>query len=303
VKRTERQLQAMQEGAVTAPAHGLLGESCQIQDVLRLVDKVARTSRSTVLIRGESGTGKGMVARAIHDASSRAARPFVTVECTSIPEPLLESELFGHEQGAFTGASGRKSGMFELAQGGTVFLDEIGDMSSGAQGKILRAIEDRCIRRVGGAREIGVDVRLIAATNRDLERAVIEDRFRADLLYRLNVFEIELPPLRSRREDVILLAHALLRQFAADMAKDVDGFDPCVLERLRDYRFPGNVRELRNIVERAVILCEGPTITRQDTAALFRPSSEDADASAAPRLEPHGNRTLAEVEAVAIRKA
>jgi DNA-binding NtrC family response regulator len=245
------------------------------ESMLQLFDtikRVAGSGTSTVFLRGESGTGKDLIARVIHYQSDRAPLPFMNVTCTALSETLLESELFGHERGAFTDAKAQKKGLFELADGGTIFLDEVGDMPPGLQAKLLRFLEDRTFRRVGGTNEISVDVRIIAATNRDIERAIKEGKFRSDLLFRLDVVSIYLPPLRDRGEDVKLLADHFVTRFAADFRKPVTKVDDAAYQRLREYAWPGNVRELRNVIERAVLLIRGNTIGPDDLV-LGRPGS------------------------------
>ncbi len=216
-----------------------------------LIERIAPLP-STVLIEGESGTGKELIAKELHRSSPRSGNRFVAFNCAVIPEQLLESELFGHEQGAFTGASSRKLGYFEAAQGGTIFLDEIGEMSVDLQAKLLRVLQERSFRRVGGVQEISTDVRVIAATNRDLEREAAEGRFRKDLYYRINVVKIEVPPLRERTQDIPLLAQHFVNKYASEFGKEVTGVDLQVLERFLHYRWEGNVRELQNVIERAV---------------------------------------------------
>ncbi len=240
-----------------------LGDSPAMRSVAELVGKVAPIS-STVLVTGESGTGKEVVARVIHRRSSRADGPFVPVNLGALPEGLVESELFGHEKGSFTGADARRQGYFELASGGTLFLDELGEMPLPAQVRLLRVLQDRVITRVGGSRPVPVDVRIIAATNRDLEAAVRDGRFREDLYFRVNVLRIALPPLRDRREDIVPLAGMFLSRFARETGKDVTGFAAEALAALGRYRYPGNIRELENAVERAVILCDGPLVRPAD---------------------------------------
>jgi DNA-binding NtrC family response regulator len=237
----------------------LIGESPAMGSVFETVARVARSS-STVLLSGESGTGKEVVARALHAASERRERPFVAVNCAAIPEPLLESELFGHERGAFTGAVARRVGRFERANGGTLFLDEIGDMSLVLQAKVLRVIEDRIVERVGGEHSEPVDVRLVAATNQPLARAVEEGRFREDLFYRLAVVELQLPALRDRGDDIRRLALHYGAYFAARHEKPVRAITDSALKRLREAPWPGNVRELRNVMDRAVLLAHGDVI-------------------------------------------
>jgi two-component system response regulator AtoC len=221
-------------------------------------------SEVSVLVLGESGTGKTLVARAIHDLSLRKEKPFIVIDCGAIPENLLESELFGYEKGAFTGAYGRKLGKFELADGGTVFLDEIGELPPALQLKLLRVLQGRSFERVGGNETLHVDVRVIAATNRDLEAALQDGSFRQDLFFRLNVIPVLVPPLRERRDDIPLLAGYFLKKFNEEVKGRVRGFTPEALSALGAYRWPGNVRELENVVERAVVLGEGDWIDRAD---------------------------------------
>ncbi len=238
---------------------GIIGRSPIMLEVFRLVETVCRTN-STVLISGESGTGKELVARAMHTLSLRRDRPFVAVNCGAMPEALLESELFGHVRGAFTGADKDKKGLLEAADGGTVFLDEIGEMPSTMQVKLLRVLQERRYRRVGGTEEASSNIRVIAATNRDLPRRVSEGKFREDLFYRLNVIPVEMPALRERVEDIPLIAEHFLVKYTREMDKAIDGFSPEVLAALRAYKWPGNVRELENMVERAVALESGRVI-------------------------------------------
>ena len=242
--------------------HGVLGEmtgaSPRMQEVFALIQQVA-PSRAAVLITGESGTGKELAARAIHSLSPRRAAPFVAINCAALPDTLIESELFGHEKGAFTGALERRTGCFELAQNGTVLLDEVGDMPLATQAKLLRVLEDQRVRRLGGKNEIQLDVRVVASTNTPLDAAMRDGKFREDLFYRLNVFPIPLPPLRDRKEDIPALVSALLTDINRKHATKVTEADAEVLARLRGHSWPGNVRELRNVIERAVILAgEGP---------------------------------------------
>ena len=251
----------------------IVAESPAMKEVLRLAAKVAQTD-ATVLILGESGTGKEVLANLIYELSGRKARPFLKLNCAAIPEGLLESELFGHERGAFTGADKAKPGLFELAHRGTLFLDEIGDLPLSLQAKLLRVLQDGTIRRVGGLKEIKVDVRIIAATNRDLEEMVKEGAFREDLFWRLNVFSLRIPPLRKRREDILPLARFFLKKFSAKHGKTITDFSREALEALLSYHFPGNVRELENIVERAVILAEDELITKEDLPPLLRGTEE-----------------------------
>ncbi|HKQ76214.1 MAG TPA: nif-specific transcriptional activator NifA [Blastocatellia bacterium] len=237
----------------------IIGTSKEMRDVYEQVAQVAHTG-TTVLIRGESGTGKELVAHAIHYNSPRSSKPFVKVNCAALPESLIESELFGHEKGAFTGAVARKRGRFELAEGGTLFLDEIGDLSPAMQVKLLRVLQEREFERVGGTETLKVNVRLIAATNVDLEQAVSDGRFRSDLYYRLNVFSIYLPPLRERKTDILLLADHFLEKYGGQNGKRIKRISTPAIDMLMSYHWPGNVRELENVVERATLVCEGNVI-------------------------------------------
>jgi transcriptional regulator with GAF, ATPase, and Fis domain len=239
-----------------------------VKDTLR---KIAASPASTVLLTGESGTGKDLAARAIHHASDRALRPFMVVTCSAVPETLLESEFFGHERGAFTDARQQRKGLFELADGGTVYLDEIGEMTAALQAKLLRFLEEKSFKRVGGARDVTVDVRVVAATNRDLEGEVRAGRFREDLFYRLNVLPVRLPPLRERRGDVPLLARHFLEAFNREFRKSVRGLTPAASGRLEGHGWPGNVRELRNVLERAVLLSEAAVLGESDLPPLGCP--------------------------------
>ncbi|MBI4246472.1 MAG: sigma-54-dependent Fis family transcriptional regulator [Candidatus Rokubacteria bacterium] len=242
---------------------GIVGRHPEMARIYQLVTQIAETP-TTVLITGESGTGKELVARAIHQRSPRRAQPFVAVNVAAIPEALVESELFGHERGAFTGAHARKLGKFELAHGGTIFLDEIGSLRFDLQSKLLRALQEREIERVGGTRPVPVDVRVLAATNLNLRRAVRERLFRDDLFYRLNVVPVELPPLRNRREDIPLLAEHFVRKIARECNRDVRSVSAGALEVLTRYNWPGNVRELENVIHRAVVLARGQVLHLQD---------------------------------------
>ncbi len=238
-------------------------DPCMLQ-LFETINRVAASGASTVFLRGESGTGKDLVARVIHYSSDRAPRPFMNIACTAISENLLESELFGHEKGAFTDARATKKGLFELADGGTIFLDEVGDMPPGLQAKILRFLEERTFRHVGGTNEISVDVRIIAATNRDLEKAIKEGQFRSDLMYRLDVVTLDLPPLRDRGDDIVLLSQHYIAAFAKEFRKPITRLDDKALKKLRSYGWPGNVRELRNVIERAVLLSTSDTLRTED---------------------------------------
>jgi Nif-specific regulatory protein len=232
--------------------NNMVGTSRVIRSVYGQVRQVA-DSTATVLVRGESGTGKELVAKAIHYSSARKTKPFIGVNCAALPENLIESELFGHEKGAFTGAEKQRRGRFELADGGTFFLDEIGDISPAVQVRLLRVLQERCFERVGGSRTIKIDVRIIAATSRDLEQAIEDDRFRGDLYYRLNVFPVHLPPLRERRSDILLLAEHFLKQYSESYAKDIRRISTPAINMMMEYHWPGNVRELENCIERAVL--------------------------------------------------
>ncbi len=257
--------------------YGIIGESPAILDVFTHIERVA-DKPSTVLITGESGTGKELVARALHENSSRRDRPFIKVNCAAIPKDLMESELFGHEKGAFTSAVSSKPGRFELASGGTLFLDEIGEIPNEMQVKLLRVLQESEFERVGGIKTIQVDVRLIAATNRDLKREIAANAFREDLFYRLNVVPIVLPALRERRTDIPPLVHYFIQKFNARLTKNVEGATPEAMERLTQYGWPGNIRELENVIERAVLFADGNRIRLEDLAVELRdgPASVDA---------------------------
>jgi DNA-binding NtrC family response regulator len=252
--------------------HDILSKSPKMGKIFDLVRDVAGI-RSTVLIQGESGTGKELIARAIHFSGDRAQKPFVGVSCAALTETLLESELFGHEKGSFTGASAQRKGKFEMADGGTLFLDEIGDISSKLQMDLLRVLQERRFYRVGGSEEIEVDVRVIAATNVDLERAVREGKFRDDLYYRLNVISIQIPALRDRREDIPLLVQSFIERLSHELGKNVSGVTEGCLRILLDHNWPGNVRELENAIERAMVTCK-TTMLSEDDCAFLVPGSE-----------------------------
>ena len=273
----------------------LVGSSPAMLDVYKLVARVSE-SKSTVLLQGESGTGKELIARAIHANSPRRDKPFIPVNCGALPDTLLESEMFGHEKGAFTGAVGMKAGLFEAATGGTLFLDEIGELGPALQVKLLRVMQDQEVRRVGGTTSVKVDVRIIAATNRDLEQLVKEDKFRDDLYYRLNVVRITLPSLVDRKEDIPMLAHHFLQKYAGGSTAGVRGFLPETMTLLKEYRWPGNVRELENAVERAVSLSHGPLVTPDDLPEGIRIAAPP-DSKIAPASEgDDASLTLEEVE-------
>jgi DNA-binding NtrC family response regulator len=252
-------------------SHGrfrLVGDSPAIRQIYAVVEKVADTP-STVLITGESGTGKELVARALHDNSSRRAGPFIKINCAAIPKTLMESELFGYEKGAFTGAVGSKPGRFELAHGGTLFLDEIGEIPVEMQVKLLRVLQESEFERVGGIKTIKVDVRLLTATNRDLAAEIASGGFRDDLFYRLNVVPIHLPALRERRQDIPMLVDHFIARFNERLKKQITGADPEAVERLVAHNWPGNIRELENVIERTILFCEGPRIQLEDLPREF----------------------------------
>jgi DNA-binding NtrC family response regulator len=254
----------------------LIGQSEEMREVYGMIEAAAPTNAS-ILIVGESGTGKELVARAIHDKSTRKKGPFVAINCAAFPREILENELFGHEKGAFTGALNEKPGCFELADGGTLFLDEVAEMEPDIQVKLLRALEERCFRRLGGKKEIRVDIRVVAATNKNIQKAIDKGELREDLYHRLAVIPLFLPPLRERRGDVRLLAESFLRRFAEENGKEVEGFAPGALDFINEYRWPGNVRELKNALERALILARGPQITLGDLRAHELITTEDRE--------------------------
>jgi DNA-binding NtrC family response regulator len=277
----------------------ILGSCPAMAELFELINNVAQSGASTVFLRGESGTGKDLVAKAIHYNSGRANCPFMNITCTAISETLLESELFGHERGAFTDARQQKKGLLELAGGGTVFLDEVGDMPTSLQAKLLRFLEEKTIRRVGGVRDIEVDVRIIAATNRDIEKLLSEGVFREDLFYRLNIIPIHLPPLRERGDDIRLIAEYYVDVFAREFRRGPRNLSPEAVKKLMDYGWTGNVRELRNAIERAVLLSKNATIGPDDLA-LGSPSR--GDLPIAVELPPEGIN-LQTVEEQYVRKA
>ncbi|MBI3804476.1 MAG: sigma-54-dependent Fis family transcriptional regulator [Nitrospirae bacterium] len=281
-KLRQENTQLRQELKGQATFTQIIGKSEKMRRVLDLVRKVA-DSRSNILIYGESGTGKELIARAIHYNSSRRDRSFVTVNCSALPEALLESELFGHMKGSFTGAIGNKEGLFEIAHEGSIFLDEIGETSLSIQVKLLRVLQEREFRRVGGTKDLKVDVRIIAATNRDLEKMIAEGKFREDLYYRLDVIPIDLPPLRERPEDIPLLADFFLRKFTQSLGKEIDGIEPEAVRVLMSHEWKGNVRELENVVERAVALSSSRMLTLEDFNEGFL---KQADTIPIPALIP-----------------
>ena len=274
----------------------MVGKSAELRKVSETISKVA-PSKATVLITGESGVGKELVADEIHNLSNRKDKPFVKVHCAALSESLLESELFGHEKGSFTGADTMQKGRFELAHGGTIFLDEIGEINQSIQVKILRVLQEKKFERVGGEKTIDVDVRIVAATNKNLEEEVKAGRFREDLYYRLNVVRIQMPSLRERKDDIPLLVKSFLREFNLENEKNVTGFDAKSKAAILKYNWPGNIRELRNCVECAVVMCNGEEITLEDLPVSVRESVEDKNI-----IIPHGI-TLDEAEKIIIQNS
>jgi two-component system response regulator HydG len=272
-EENERLRRRLMEAGQLGP---LIGQSRAMQQVMVLIKQVAPTS-APVILRGESGTGKEVVARTIHELSPRSQGPYVAINCAALPENLMESELFGHERGAFTGADRRREGCFELANGGTLLLDEITEMKVELQAKLLRVLEEQTLRRVGGTADVPLDVRVLAASNRNLEQALREGRLREDLYYRLNVFNIELPTLDRRRDDIPILVDHFIRELAPGIGKEVKGADNDCLQALKARKWPGNVRQLRNVVERALVVTRGPLLTQGDLPPEAAPG---ADASA-----------------------
>jgi transcriptional regulator with PAS, ATPase and Fis domain len=258
----------------------VIGKSAPMQTIFKLVERILPLGDATILLQGESGTGKDVLAKAIHYGGPRAAGPYVNITCTALPESLLESELFGHEKGSFTDAKNQKKGLFEVAQAGTLFLDEIGDMSFYLQSKLLRFLEEKALRRVGGQKDIFVDVRVIAATNRDLKKLVEKGQFREDLYFRLKVIPIMLPPLRERPGDVPLLVQHFINEFNREFKKTVKGVTPALMKQLEEHQWPGNIRELRNTIERAMILGTQEHLGGEDLPLdlLDSPSETAADA-------------------------
>jgi len=295
-KLAEERLYLVSEIRAEHPFEEIVGESRPLHDALQQVEIVAPTD-STVLVLGETGTGKELIARAIHNRSARRERTFVKINCAAIPSGLLESELFGHERGAFTGAIAQKIGRFEVANGGTLFLDEVGEIPLELQPKLLRVLQEQEFERIGGTRTIKVDVRLVAATNRDLVQMVEEHRFRDDLYYRLNVFPIYAPPLRERPEDIEPLVRYFVQRFAARMQRRIEVIPTETLDAMRRYPWPGNVRELENLIERAVILSSGPhlTVPLAHLARRSTPAAQDESASTLEGVErAHITRVLEE---------
>jgi DNA-binding NtrC family response regulator len=292
-RELREEVQRLRAELAAPRADALIGDSERMQDVRRLIQRLARTD-ATVLVTGESGTGKELVAKALHDSSARAQKAFITVNCAAIPENLVETELFGHAKGAFTDARTARRGLFVEAEGGTIFLDEIGELPLAMQPKLLRVLQERTIRPIGSDTEIPVDVRLVAATNRNLMEAVQKGDFRSDLYYRLNVVNIEVPPLRTRGNDILLLAHHFMRYYARQLGKEVKGIISSTAERLMAYDWPGNVRELQNCVERAVALAESDHITPEDIPTHIQRARRSS--MPAGLVEPGELPTMAEVE-------
>ncbi len=279
----------------------IIGNSKKIQEVLALIQKVA-ASNATVLLLGESGTGKELFARALHHKSPRRARPFVAINCAAIPDTLLESELFGHERGAFTGATGAKPGKFELADGGTVLLDEVSELSPAVQAKLLRVLQERTFERIGGTRTIDVDVRVVAASNADLARAIRERKFREDLYFRLNVFPVPIPPLRERPEDIPALVEHFIAKYAMETRRQVRGISKPALKLLMQYSWPGNIRELENFVERGVILTSGEMLQPSDFAFGLSETPVTDEAAYGESLQEAAARAGRQAEAECIRR-
>lgn len=282
---------------------GIIGNTGDLQHILTMVGKIAKSNAGTVLIQGESGTGKELIAKAIHYEGSRAEKPFMAINCAAVPETLLESELFGHEKGAFTDARSQKKGLFEMAHGGTVFLDEIGDMPMAIQAKLLRVLEDRAFRRVGGTKDVHVDIRIVSATNKDLLQAIADKIFRNDLYYRLQVIPIFLPPLRERKADIPLLVQHFIENFNREFGKIVKRISPQAEKILLEYAWPGNIRELRNVIERAVILENEETIEAAHLPReLIAQSTPSSSGPIAFSLPPEGI-DIEDVERELIRQA
>ena len=302
--RLRRELRTLREGLARPYSPGsIIGESDAMQGVKALVRKVATSPGSTVLITGESGTGKDLLAKVVHYTSHRAARPFLNITCSALAETLLESELFGHERGAFTDARQQKRGLLEQADGGTVFLDEVGEMSTALQAKLLRFLEEKTFRRVGGSADVHVDVRVISATHRNLEEFVREGKFRQDLFYRLNVLRIEIPPLRERGDDVALLAQHFIETFARDFKRAVPGMTPATERLLKSYAWPGNVRELRNLVERAVLMADDGPLQPSDFETLSAAPAAAGPAAQGAFILPSTGVNLEEVEKSLVMQA
>jgi two-component system response regulator HydG len=298
-RRLLSRLQVYDRDVLVPKFESIVGESPQMKEIFRTIEKVAR-SNATVLVLGETGVGKELVAEALHRNSSRANGPFVKMNCAALHENLLESELFGHERGSFTGADRQRIGRFELANEGTLFLDEIGSMTRSTQTKVLRVLQEREFERLGGSRTVKVDVRLVAATNANLEECIRKGEFREDLYYRINVVNLTIPPLRERKEDIVPLARYFINRFSAELKKEVRGMTPSAVRALQRHTWPGNIRELENTVERAVLMCDAESITADD---LNLQGPQDAGtASLNLRLPPTGVQ-LEELEKQAILEA
>jgi two-component system NtrC family response regulator/two-component system response regulator AtoC len=301
-RRLLARIEAYDRTEIVPRFENIVGESPQMKEVFRTIEKVAR-SNATVLVLGETGVGKELVAEALHRNSSRSDRPFVKMNCAALHESLLESELFGHERGAFTGADRQRTGRFELANEGTLFLDEIGNMTASTQAKVLRVLQEREFERLGGSRTIRVDVRLVAATNKNLEEAIQRGEFREDLFYRLNVVNVVVPPLRERKEDIVPLASHFIDRYSKELKKDVRGLDPAAVRALKRHTWPGNIRELENTIERAVLMAESRFLQEEDlNLGVSGRSTVDNVASLNLRLPPTGV-DLDELERQAILEA
>jgi len=301
--RLQREVEHFRAGALGDGA--LIGDSPVFRGVLTALDRAGRSNTATVLIQGETGSGKELMARYLHEHSARIGGPFIELNCSAIPEQLLESELYGHERGAFTDAKRFKKGLFELADGGTLFLDEIGEMAPQLQAKLLRVLETRTFRRVGGSVDVTVDVRVVAATHRDLKKAIAEGHFREDLYYRLNVVPVQLPSLRERPDDVVPLAEHFVARFCRELGRATARIDPAAMDVLRGYAWPGNVRELRNVIERVVLLeAEDVVLAQHLPAELVHPATRTGSAAAPGDAFPAGVvRPLADIEKLAIEHA
>jgi two-component system, NtrC family, response regulator AtoC len=301
--RLKREVEHWRGAGAGPPA--MVGESSGLRRILGRVDKAAKSESATVLIQGETGSGKELIARYLHAKSARGGGPFIELNCSAIPEQLLESELYGNEKGAFTDAKRSRKGLVELADGGTLFLDEIGEMAPGLQAKLLRVLETHTFRRVGGGADITVDVRVVAATHRDLKRAVAEGRFREDLFFRLNVVPIDVPPLRERVEDVSALAEHFIARFCGELGRATVRLDPAALQAMQAYPWPGNVRELRNVIERVVLLeAEDAILPEHLPAEILRHRAVGSSSEAVAQPFPPGVvRPLADLEKMAIEHA
>jgi len=297
----KREVRALR-GQSGAPGK-IVGNSDAMREVMELVERVAPAASATVLLEGETGTGKGVIARALHDLSPLAGGPFVNVTCSALAETVMESELFGHEKGAFTDARSLKRGLVEIADGGTLFLDEIGEISLRLQGKLLRFIEEKSFRRIGGTRDLTVDARIVTATNRDLERMVEAETFRADLFYRLRVIPIRLPPLREHPSDIAPLARTFMLEFSREFGRDLRGISDDAMEALRAHPWPGNVREIRNMMERCVLLSRGPQLEVSDLPSALRGGENHATGDLSRFQLPTGGLSLDELEEDLLRQA